>query len=115
MSLVGSVDDIWSEVVLSGKENTWGTGGDAGNVWNFGGAVGNLSEKFLHFGLKGVATAESDWDEMKMIGNVFELKEGFTWVRKMEVTVWSMMTVINMMIIIVMMIVEEYVLQCFDN
>ena len=52
---------------------------------------------------------------MKMIGNVFELKEGFTWVRKMEVTVWSMMTVINMMMIIVMMIVEEHVLQCFDN
>ena len=44
---------------------------------------------------------------MKMIGNVFELKEGFTWVRKMKVTIWSMMTVINMMMIIVMMIVEE--------
>ena len=32
MSLVGLADDIWSEVVLSGEENTWRKVGDAGNV-----------------------------------------------------------------------------------
>ena len=32
MSFVGLADDIWSEVVLSGEENTWRKVGDAGNV-----------------------------------------------------------------------------------
>ena len=46
MSLVDSLDDMWSEVVKSGKENTWGRSGDSGNVWNFGGTVRELSKKF---------------------------------------------------------------------
>ena len=30
---------------------------------NFGGAVGEISKKNCHFGLKGVAMADRDWDE----------------------------------------------------
>ena len=63
MRLVGLVATIWSEVVLSGEENTWWKSGDAGNVWNFSGAVGELSKKFWHLGLKNVAVTDSDWDE----------------------------------------------------
>ena len=63
MRLVGLVATIWSEVVLSGEENTWWKSGDAGNVWNFSGAVGELSKKFWHLGLKNVAMNDSDWDE----------------------------------------------------
>ena len=63
MSLVGLVDGIWSEVFLSGKENTWKRVDDAVNISNFGGAVGEVSRKFWHLGMKGVAVAESDWDE----------------------------------------------------
>ena len=40
-----------------------GNGGEEGNVCNFGGAFGELSQKFWHFGLKGVAMADSGWDE----------------------------------------------------
>ena len=43
--------------------------------------------------------------EMKTIGKVFELKEGLTWVRKMEVVIWSMMIVTSMMMMIVMIVV----------
>ena len=43
--------------------------------------------------------------EMKMIRKVFELKEGLTWIRKMEVALWSTMIVISIMMIIVIMIV----------
>ena len=46
MSLVGSVDDKQSKVVLSGEEMTWGKGCDAGNVCNFGGAARELSYQF---------------------------------------------------------------------
>ena len=60
MCLVGLADNIWSEVVLSSEENTWRKGGDA-DVWNFGAAVEKLSKKNGHFGLKGVAVADSDW------------------------------------------------------
>lgn len=63
MNLPGLVDDRWSEVVLSGKENTWLKGGDAGNIWRFFGAVEKLSKIVWHLGLKGVAVAESNWDE----------------------------------------------------
>ena len=49
MSLAGSVNGIWSEFVMSGKENTWGDG--------------ELNKKNWHFGLKGVAMANSDCDE----------------------------------------------------
>ena len=42
---------------------TWRKGGDTGNVWNFGGAIIELSKKFWYYGLKGVAVADSDWDE----------------------------------------------------
>ena len=43
--------------------------------------------------------------EMKMIGKVVELKEGFTWVRKIEVAIRLMMIVTSMMMIIVMIVV----------
>lgn len=62
MSLVGLVDDIWSEFVLSGEENTWRKGGDAGKFCKFGGAVGKLSKNLWNFGLKGLAVTNSDWD-----------------------------------------------------
>ena len=42
---------------------------------------------------------------MKMIGQVVELKEGFTWVRKIEVAIRLMMIVTSMMMIIVMIVV----------
>ena len=38
-------------------------GGDAVNVWDLGRAVGELKKKFWHFGLKGVAVADRDYDE----------------------------------------------------
>ena len=63
MSLVGLADSIWSELVLSGKEKSRRKGCDAVNVCNFGGAVGESSKRFRYFGLKGVAMADSDWDE----------------------------------------------------
>ena len=62
-SLVGLLDGIWSEAVLSGEEKSWRKDGDAVNVCNFDGAVRELSVKFWHFRLKGVAVADSDWDE----------------------------------------------------
>ena len=40
MNLVDLADGIWSEVVLSGEEETWRKGSDAVNVCNFGGTVG---------------------------------------------------------------------------
>ena len=63
MSLVGLADGIWSEVVLSDEEKSWRKGGDAVNVCDFGGAVGELWKIIWCFGLKGVAVADSDWDE----------------------------------------------------
>ena len=39
--------------------------------------------------------------EVKMIGKVFEQKEYLTWVREMEVKLWTIMIVISMMMIIV--------------
>ena len=62
-SLVGLLDGIWSEVVLSGEEKSWWKDGDVVNVCNFDGAVRELRVKFWHFRLKGVAVADSDWDE----------------------------------------------------
>ena len=63
MSLVGLADGICLEVVLSDGEKSWWKGGDAVNVCDFGGAVGELSKKVWRFGLKGLAVADSDWDE----------------------------------------------------
>ena len=60
MNLLGLVDDRWSEVALSGKENTWLKGG---NIWSFFGAVEKLSKIVWHLGLKSVAVAERNWDE----------------------------------------------------
>ena len=34
LSLAGSVDAIWLEVVLSSEENAWYKGAAAGNVWD---------------------------------------------------------------------------------
>ena len=48
---------------MSAQEKSWRKGGDAVNVCNFSGAVGELSKKNQHFGLEGVAVADSDWDE----------------------------------------------------
>ena len=62
MSLVGVADGVWSEVVLSGEENTWQKGGDTVNVCNFGGAVGELNFDISGW-MKGVAMVDSDWDE----------------------------------------------------
>ena len=76
MSFVGSVDDIWTKVVLSCAENTWSRVGDAGNVWNFGGAIRELSKTFSHFEFKCVVVADSDSYEDD--GNLFELKEGLS-------------------------------------
>ena len=63
MNLVGLADDIWSEVVLSDEEKSWRKGGDAVNVCDSGGAVGELWKIIWCFRLKGVAMADSDWDE----------------------------------------------------
>ena len=63
MSLVGLADDIWSEVVLSNEEKFWQKGGDAVNVCDFGGAARELWKIIWFFGLKGVAVADSGWDE----------------------------------------------------
>ena len=63
MSLVGLADDIWSEVVLSDEEKSWRKGGDAVNVCDFGGAVEELWKIIWCFVLKGVAVADSDWEE----------------------------------------------------
>ena len=63
MSLVGLADGILSEVVLSADEKSWRAGGDAVNVCNFDEAIGKLTKKNWHFGLKGVSVADSDWDE----------------------------------------------------
>ena len=43
--------------------------------------------------------------EMKMIAKVFELKEGLTWVRKMEEAIWSMINVTSMIMMMIVMIV----------
>ena len=40
-----------------------------------------------------------------MTGKMFEMKEGLTWVREMEVTVWLMIISISMIMIIVMIVV----------
>ena len=40
-----------------------------------------------------------------MIGKVLEEKEGLTWVREMEVTILSMITVIHMMIILMIVVI----------
>ena len=53
----------WSEVALSDEEKSWWKGGDAFNVCDFGGAVRLLWKITSCFGLKGVAVADSDWDE----------------------------------------------------
>ena len=43
--------------------------------------------------------------EMKMIRQMLEVKEGLTWVRTMEVAIWSIMNVASMMMIIVTIVV----------
>ena len=53
-SLIGLADGIWSKVVLSDEEKSW---------WKGGGAVRELSKIFWRFRLKGVAVADSEWDE----------------------------------------------------
>ena len=62
MSLVGLVDGIWSDVVLSDKEKSWRKGSDAVNVCDFGGAVGELWKIIWCFELKVAAVADSDWE-----------------------------------------------------
>ena len=42
---------------------------------------------------------------MKMIEKVFNLKKDLTWIRKMEVTIWSKIIVIRVIMIIAMTIV----------
>ena len=45
------------------RKNFLRKGGDAVNVCDFGGAVRELWKIIWCFGLKGVAVADSDWDE----------------------------------------------------
>ena len=63
LGLVVSVDDMWSEGVLSSEENTWDKGAGKCNVWNFGRVVEEASKKVWHFRLKDVAVGDNDWDE----------------------------------------------------
>ena len=37
ISWIVPLDEIWSEVISSGEEDTKGKAGDADNIWNFGG------------------------------------------------------------------------------
>ena len=79
-SLVGSIDDIWWEVVLSVEENTCCKVGDVGNVWNFGGANRELSQTFWHFSSKGVDVTdndcgEDDWESVWTEGRFDLVKE----------------------------------------
>ena len=83
MTYVGLADDIWSEVVLSEEKKSWWKGGDAVNVCNFGWAVGELWKIFWCFGLKGV----------------------LTWLRKMELAIWSRMIVTSMMMIVMIAVI----------
>ena len=46
---------------MSAEGKSWQKGGVAVNICNFGGAVGEISKKVWHFGLKDVTVAESDW------------------------------------------------------
>ena len=63
MILVGLVDGIWSEVIFSDEKKYWWKGGDAVSVCDCGGVVGELCKIIWCFWLKGVAVADSDWDE----------------------------------------------------
>ena len=63
MSSVALTDGIWSEVVLSDEEKSWWKGRDPVNVCDFGEVVRELCKIIWRFGLKGVAVADSDWDE----------------------------------------------------
>ena len=86
ISWIGSVDHVRSEFFLSCEESTWGKGIGGGNLWNFNERDGELSNKKKTF---------SGWRMllrltvvvMKMIRKVFKLKEGFSWLRKMEVKI----------------------------
>ena len=63
MSIIDSVDEIWSKVAQSGEEDTGSKVCDADNVWHFGGADGESGKKTRDFVLKGLALADSDCDE----------------------------------------------------
>ena len=102
-SLIGLAINIRSEVDLKVEENNWKKGGDAGNVWNSGGADGVSSKNFDILSWRVLLWLTVI--EMKMIGKVFELKEGLTWIRKMEVVIWLMMIAISMIMITMMVIV----------
>ena len=86
ISWIGSVDHVRSEFILSCEESTWDKGIGGGNLWNFNERDGELSNKKKTF---------SGWRMllrltvvvMKMIRKVFKLKEGFSWLRKMEVKI----------------------------
>ena len=58
-----TVDRSGSGMLDGGWNFIWDHCGDAVNVFDFGGAVGELSKNFWCFGLKGVAVADSDWNE----------------------------------------------------
>ena len=63
LSLAGSVDAIWLEVVLSSEENAWDKGAGAGNVWDMVEQSKKQAKKFWHSRLKDVAVADNDCDE----------------------------------------------------
>ena len=68
------------------------------NIWNCGSAVRELYKNFDILGWRVLLWLTVT--EMKMIGKLFELKEGLTWVKEMEVKFLLIMIVISMMMII---------------
>ena len=48
---------------MSGEEKSWQKVGDVVNAYDFGRAVEELCKIIWRLGLKGVAVADSDWDE----------------------------------------------------
>ena len=63
MSLVGLPNGIRSEDVLSDEKKSWRKDGDAINVYDFAGSVWELWKIIWCFELKGIAVADSHWDE----------------------------------------------------
>ena len=64
MSLIGLADGIrWSEVFLSDEEKSWRMQSWCSQCLWFWWSSRRIKQKFWRFGLKGVAVADSDWDE----------------------------------------------------
>ena len=57
---------------MSSEENTWGKGGDTGNVWYFVGTVGKWTKKFEISGWKVFVMKKINWESLWTEGR-FEL------------------------------------------